>query len=383
MYKCIYSLQTEPDAHFLTQEHIFPKTLGGINKLPLGMVSDEVNQLFSPLEKDFVHNNPIIQMEKMFHGPKGRKGHDKKDSIRILCKNGSPDYELGYIQLGVPYSIPQFVIPLEALEKKNNEENQLQMIVPYVSPTGEKRTKLIRQQDIESELLQPIARCIEAIEKDESRVQIRILPRNDEHILIGYFRVNLFLAIPEIAKGTEQHKNVPHVLECIKRILMSVKQDESYPNYNKNKISLNLNWSIDLHQHYRVVAKIAFNSLAKVCGQEFVLQPCFDQFRKAILTGKGIKRFIQWLPYKQSVPLFGHLFRCIQIGHVLTGQITFYSACRFQVTFTDSLAFHQIENQIGYICDLKRQKEYDLDGLAHELAKEEEEEYSRLVAAAN
>jgi hypothetical protein len=88
MHKCIYSLKTEPDAHFLTQEHIFPKTLGGINKLPLGMVSDEVNQLFSPLEKDFVHNNPIIQTEKMIHGPKGRKGHDKKDNIRILCKNG-------------------------------------------------------------------------------------------------------------------------------------------------------------------------------------------------------------------------------------------------------------------------------------------------------
>ena len=72
MHKCIYSLKTEPDAQFLTQEHIFPKTIGGINKLPLGMVSDEANRLFSPLEKDFVHNNPIIQMEKMFHGPKGR-----------------------------------------------------------------------------------------------------------------------------------------------------------------------------------------------------------------------------------------------------------------------------------------------------------------------
>ena len=61
------------------------------------------------------------------------------------------------------------------------------------------------------------------------------------------------------------------------------------------------------------------------------------------------------------------------MGHGLIGQITFYSACSFRVIFTDSLAFHQIEDQIVYICDLKKQKEYDLDGLAHELAKQDEE----------
>ncbi|MGF0021885.1 hypothetical protein [Acidaminococcus fermentans] len=61
------------------------------------------------------------------------------------------------------------------------------------------------------------------------------------------------------------------------------------------------------------------------------------------------------------------------MGHILTGQIIFYNACSFRVTFTDSLALHQIENQIVYICDLKKQKEYDLDGLAHELAKQDEE----------
>lgn len=373
MHKCIYSLKTEPDAHFLTQEHIFPKTLGGINKLPLGMVSDEVNQLFSPLEKDFVHNNPIIQTEKMIHGPKGRKGHDKKDNIRILCKNGSSNYELGYIQLGVPYSIPQLVIPLENLEKKTEGKNQLLMNLPYVSPNGVKRVDSISQKDVESELLHPMFQCIDAIEKGESRAQIRLLPKDTRNILIGYFKDNLFLGLPKIAEDMEQHEYVSHALDCIKGILMSIKLGELHPHYSKNNVTLNLDWKINLYQHYRVVAKIAFNCLAKLCGQEFVLQPCFDTFRKAILTGKGIERFVQWIPYKKSIPIYGHLFGCIQMGHILTGQITFYTACSFQVTFTDSLALHQIENPIGYICDLKKQKEYDLDGLAHELAKQEEE----------
>lgn len=373
MHKCIYSLKTEPDAQFLTQEHIFPKTIGGINKLPLGMVSDEANRLFSPLEKDFVHNNPIIQMEKMFHGPKGRKGHDKKDNIRILCKDGSSNHELGYIQLGVPYSIPQLVIPLENLEKKTEGKNQLLMNLPYVSPNGAKRVDSISQNDVESELLHPMLQCIDAIEKGKSRVQIRLLPKDTQNILIGYFKDNLSLGFPKIAEGKEQHEQVSHALDCIKRILLSIKLGELHPHYSKNNVTLNLDWKINLYQHYRVVAKIAFNCLAKICGQEFVLQPCFDQFRKAILTGQGIERFVQWIPYKKSIPIYGHLFGCIQMGHILTGQIIFYNACSFRVTFTDSLALHQIENQIVYICDLKKQNEYDLDGLAHELAKQDEE----------
>lgn len=373
MHKCIYSLKTEPDAHFLTQEHIFPKTLGGINKLPLGMVSDEVNQLFSPLEKDFVHNNPIIQTEKMLHGPKGRKGHDKKDNIRILRKNGSSNYELGYIQLGVPYSIPQLAIPLENLEKETEGKNQLLMNLPYVSPNGTKRANSISQKDVESELLHPMFQCIDAIEKGESRAQIRRLPKDTQNILIGYFKDNLFLGIPKIAEGMEQHEYVSHTLDCIKRILLSIKLGKLHPHYSKNNVTLNLDLKVNLYQHYRVVAKIAFNCLAKLRGQEFVLQPWFDTFRKAILTGKGVERFVQWIPYKQGFQIKGHLFGCIQMGHILTGQITFYSACSFRVTFTDSLALHQIEDPIGYICDLKNQKEYDLNGLAHELAKQEEE----------
>ena len=51
MHKCIYSLKTEPDAQFLTQEHIFPKTIGGINKLPLGMVSESQSIIFSSGER--------------------------------------------------------------------------------------------------------------------------------------------------------------------------------------------------------------------------------------------------------------------------------------------------------------------------------------------
>jgi hypothetical protein len=88
-----------------------------------------------------------------------------------VYSNGSSNYELGYIQLGVPYSIPQLVIPLENLEKKTEGKNQLLMNLPYVSPNGVKRVDSISQKDVESELLHPMFQCIDAIEKGESRAQ--------------------------------------------------------------------------------------------------------------------------------------------------------------------------------------------------------------------
>ena len=131
MYKCIYSLKTESEAHFIEREHIFPKTLGGINTLPLGTVSDEVNTSFSLLEKYFVKNDPFIQLGKVFYGPLGRKKHDKKDSIRIMMSREHNKPELGYLIEGKPYSIPQFSFPCKLLEEYGRGKNTIAVKMPY------------------------------------------------------------------------------------------------------------------------------------------------------------------------------------------------------------------------------------------------------------
>lgn len=47
---CIYTKENDTEAHFRNQEHIIPACIGGMQKLPKGYVSDEVNTLFSALE---------------------------------------------------------------------------------------------------------------------------------------------------------------------------------------------------------------------------------------------------------------------------------------------------------------------------------------------
>jgi len=50
MAYCIYSGADEKSANFNDSEHIFPKCIGGVNCLPKGWVSDEVNNTLSKLE---------------------------------------------------------------------------------------------------------------------------------------------------------------------------------------------------------------------------------------------------------------------------------------------------------------------------------------------
>lgn len=39
---CIYTKENDTEAHFRNQEHIIPACIGGMQKLPKGYVSDEI-----------------------------------------------------------------------------------------------------------------------------------------------------------------------------------------------------------------------------------------------------------------------------------------------------------------------------------------------------
>lgn len=93
----------ETNASFKAREHIIPKCIGGIECLPLGWVSDEVNNEFSALELEFARNNPLITINRMFETKTGRKKHKNREKI-ILFKD-EDEYGLGYIVEGRPITI--------------------------------------------------------------------------------------------------------------------------------------------------------------------------------------------------------------------------------------------------------------------------------------
>ena len=68
---CIY-YGTREDLTYKKQEHIFPTVIGGIQKLNQGVVSDQANELFSPLELKLMRNS-IISVARTLKGS-GKRG---------------------------------------------------------------------------------------------------------------------------------------------------------------------------------------------------------------------------------------------------------------------------------------------------------------------
>ena len=89
--KCIYCLKDERNTRFTTQEHIIPRTIGGIIKLPLGMVCDECNESFSVIEKRFVDDS-VISIPKQMIGPAGRHGKFKSNLCPLISTARSKSF---------------------------------------------------------------------------------------------------------------------------------------------------------------------------------------------------------------------------------------------------------------------------------------------------
>lgn len=114
MLKCIYSGADETAATFSEREHIFPKCIGGVRCLPLGYVSDEVNQSFSKMELGFARENPTVVTRRMFSPPMGRKKHTNREKIGLMMDTDhGTGYHLGTVQNGTPISLNQLVITSE------------------------------------------------------------------------------------------------------------------------------------------------------------------------------------------------------------------------------------------------------------------------------
>ena len=118
----------------------------------------------------------------------------------------------------------------------------------------------------------------------------------------------------------------------------------------------------------RVYGKIAFNVLAKLKGQEFVLDSIFDSFVSAINTGKEIGKYVSWPETEVSGELkdflhFGNDEHFVFIKHEdneLQGVVNLYgNKGSVMVRFCDE--FRRDFESCGYICDWMNKKEWLLE----------------------
>lgn len=86
---CIY-YRNNDELNYDTKEHIFPKCIGGMKRLPKGVVSDQANEYFSKLELHTFRETAVFA-GRIFNGPLKKPSKIKKYNIPKYIYNTEND----------------------------------------------------------------------------------------------------------------------------------------------------------------------------------------------------------------------------------------------------------------------------------------------------
>ena len=145
---------------------------------------------------------------------------------------------------------------------------------------------------------------------------------------------------------------------------------ENYKNKEETyKVSYQGKSIFCLEDVKRIYAKIAFNVLAHIKGQEFVLRANFDSIRRAITTGESIRELVSNPSADVSKDIARllklnnneHLVLLLKEDETLCGVINLYGDASGSVMVKLSTNWDFFFDTTGYICDWKNKKEYVLE----------------------
>lgn len=320
---CIYKKSSE--GRFEKREHIIPAFVGGLQTLEQGMVSDEVNELFSKLEYR-VSLDSLITVNRMILGP-GKRGKQssKKGShhkIGVMCGERNRAV-LGYTEFAKPRLISQ--IFFDRLKSYSGEA-------------------IILKEE-----------CIGL-----------------NRALLGYHNGKWFLAF----HPQEDEENVRDKAVRVAKLVAGEPQrlqQTAQVKASSEQVTVHYKHCMDLKDYYRVIAKIAFNTMAYLYGREAVLAECFDDIRQAILTGERIDEFVRFTNEEDSMRVFeklnyqdilgkdAHWVICVRMQECYMALVYLYGIKRSMMVILakQSVPFHW-QSPDGFVCDWQNKKEYRL-----------------------
>ncbi|MDM5249627.1 hypothetical protein [Lysinibacillus sp. G4S2] len=331
MKYCIYLKKGEPEVNFLSEEHIFPAGIGGIRKLPIEYVSHDCNNKFSIMEQTFMRES-VIAIPRQFYGP-GKRGNlnpknATKSEVSVITDNEN-DVQLGYISLGKPYKIMQM--------KWNKNGSCRFSTNPRLGDAHlQLETFLINMKNF------------------TGKFKKRKTPLLDENQIILGLHNNMWY----VAYNDE--KIISELAVFISKVLEQKPFETQEFQYQQNQISVHSTTVVD-DSYYRVCAKIIFNYLAFIKGQEFVLNNCFDKLREWIVKG-GEQNLVQivdkGIVEELEFPDQSHSLFITKVQNNLVGYISFYgNAFKNLILLSDE--FFESFWVEGFICDWKNREEYD------------------------
>lgn len=257
MSKCIY-LGENSQLTFNSQEHVIPASLGCVDKLPIGAVSDQANNIFSKYELELFRNTPIGFITKRNIG---ERGNLNKPISELVCEfERSDDIPKIYVSiLDKTYNIAQLIIFENTYE--------------------------LRASDVEEATL--LLSLIKKVNKD-TRFNFRLIPNCKEDILIVvYCNKKWYCYHSKIINETNEYSNIvgkivfvasqiPDKLDGIERTVKKIPKDK--------EIVVGKIFSTDSFiSQDRVIIKMMINTICYLFGEDKATDILLDNMKQFAL----------------------------------------------------------------------------------------------------
>ena len=272
----------------------------------------------------------------MVNGPGKRGTLNIKNATqsKIFLMKSEEEEKLGYIKLGIPYTIPQLII-------KNKK-------IKIHFPKEETQKLLLLLEKFEKEVNHLDEKRINFIESKNS-------------IIIGYHKEKIYLTqnkLNEIEKLITENK----IFEKIKE---KVFMGESF-GYGAEKVNCKIKLKFNMDFYYRVCAKIALNGACYLLGKEHIFSNDFSEIKKYILggqennfvslTGDNRKGF-EDLFKRLNISFNSHAMIFSILDNKLVCILKIYS---FYHEVTLGKIYKNIFPVTGLICDWENKREFTL-----------------------
>ena len=349
---CIY-FKNVKNLSYSKQEHIFPAGLGGNQKLANGIVSDRANELFSPHELTLMRHS-LIALDRMLFGPGKRGSTVSAKAYKSPITVGIDDSGkvlLSYTMLGSPYNIPQF----------HAQGTSASVTFPWQDGTTP------------DELIESLCSQLSTFVGIFTHIVSEKVPNND--MIVGVHEGKFYVA----TASENRPSNEEVVAEITKLTKAFAPQDVAE---SQERITQNHRF-IDNENVARMYAKVCFNSLAFLKGEDYVLQECFDEIREWIIGGDSKGKFFSLpnanaessLSFTKVFPDRSHWCIFSVCQNNLIGYVCFYNHC--SRVFNLGTVAEENSHPFGFICDWKNEREYTLSDYLLYIAEENHKQIER------
>lgn len=332
---CIY-FHDSRNLTYRKQEHVFPAGLGGIAVLPNGVVSDQANEYFSPLEGALMHNS-LLSLPRSLFGP-GKRGslNPTKASKSDICimESDSGKICFGYISGKTSYYI-------NTLSKHGKEFTY---------------TIANEQHHLPEQSWEDFKHACLMFESKFVSLHTTLLAPQDW--VFGVFKSKYYLALGRDCSFDRFKQELLFMAN-------SSHSGSWYKGSTHPKVDFKQQESDDTT---RVYAKVAINVLAYMLGEHYINHERFRPIKDWILGDIASSDYTQ-LPRvtpKNVLGLPEHCHWCMFriYNEKLTAVVCFYNAFSRYFDLADTVEeFDRSINRypFGLICDWKNHREYTFE----------------------